>query len=218
MPSARDTMWKWPPRGGSTPRPAPPPAGQVSALPRRRLATASADGLGWYPRLRQWRAGLPTTYSAIVACVQPPASTLAVATRAWQRVAALEIAVAWGVLGYGLFGSTANQRAWDDLEAGGRFAVNLVVYLPFLTLSFPIAIGVVLGLFSSLRSLSPLVATTVVIAVFASWVATRQDLLHAQPQLSRFLVLCLVIDAAAAVVVTYAWLAATRSDGTSWSR
>lgn len=137
---------------------------------------------------------------------------------AWRGLAASLLAVAWGTLGYGLFLSRPDQQAWDDLEAGGRFAANFVVYLPYLTLTLPVAVVVVLGLLPASRLLSPLLATAVGIALFVWWVTVQDYLLNAQPQLSACLVGCVAADAVAIGAWTAAWVQAGRQPGAASPR
>lgn len=119
------------------------------------------------------------------------------------------VAVAWAMLGYGLLFSEHDLQAWDDLEAGGRFAANLAVYLPYLGLTPAIAAVVILGLLRPSTPLSVLVATAVVvIALFAWWVAVQDYLFPAQPQLSASLFRCLIADAGAAGALAGAWVMA----------
>lgn len=131
---------------------------------------------------------------------------------ACRGLAASLVAVAWGTLGYGLFLSHPDQRAWDDLEAGGRFAANLFVYLPYLALTLPVAVVVVLGLLPGAR-LSPLVATTVGIPLFAWWATVQDYLFAAQPQLSACLAGCVAADVGAVGALTAAWVLAARQPG-----
>jgi hypothetical protein len=96
-----------------------------------------------------------------------------------MRVSALTVAAAWGALGYGLYFTTPDEQAWDDLEAGGRFAANFAVYLPYLALTLPVAAAVIYGSLARLNRLSPLWVITVAIAPFTIWVITRDYLLAA---------------------------------------
>ncbi|GGR76755.1 hypothetical protein GCM10010169_21160 [Micromonospora fulviviridis] len=137
---------------------------------------------------------------------------------AWRGLAASMVAVAWGTLGYGLFLSPHDQQAWDGLEAGGRFAANLSVYLPYLALTLPVAVVVVLGLLPAPRLLSPLLATTVGIALFVWWVTVQDYLFDAQPQLSACLVGCVAADAGAVGALTAAWVRAGRQPNTASPR
>ncbi|WP_433319533.1 hypothetical protein [Micromonospora chersina] len=137
---------------------------------------------------------------------------------AWRGLAASLVAVAWGTLGYGLFLSRPDQQGWDDLEAGGRFAANLFVYLPYLALTLPVAVVVVLGLLPASRLLSPLLATAVGIALFAWWVTVQDYLFDAQPQLSACLVGCVAADAVAIGAWTVAWVWAGRQPSTASAR
>ncbi|MFG1658473.1 hypothetical protein ACGFIY_18300 [Micromonospora chersina] len=137
---------------------------------------------------------------------------------AWRGLAASLAAVAWGTLGYGLFLSRPDQQAWDDLEAGGRFAANFSVYLPYLALTLPVAVVVVLGLLPGARMLSPLVATTVGIALFVWWVTVQDYLFDAQPQLSVCLVGCAAAAVGAVGALTAAWVLAGRQPGAASPR
>ncbi len=114
------------------------------------------------------------------------------------------VAVAWGALGYGLIFSPHNQQAWGDLEAGGRFAANFTVYLPYYALTLPIAAVVILGLLGRQNLRYPLVATTVAIALFAWWVAAQGLLFDAQPQLFASLAGCLIAEAVAVLALARA--------------
>ncbi|MDO3702044.1 hypothetical protein Q3W71_10185 [Micromonospora sp. C28SCA-DRY-2] len=120
------------------------------------------------------------------------------------------VAAAWGVLGYGLIFSAHDQQAWGELEAGGRFAVNLLVYLPYYALTLPIAVVVTLGLLRKPDLLSPLAATAAAIALFVWWVADQGSLFDPQPQLSAALMWCVIADAAAAGALAGAWVMAAR--------
>lgn len=121
------------------------------------------------------------------------------------------MAAAWGVLGYGLFFTTPDERVWDDLDAGGRFAANGEVYLPYLALTLSVAAAVVYGSLARRNRLSPLWAITSAIAPFAVWVITRDYLLSAQPELVTWATWCLVIDlCAAAPLIAATALSTTR--------
>lgn len=126
------------------------------------------------------------------------------------------VAVAWGTLGYGLFFSH-DQQAWDDLEAGGRFAANFSVYIPYEVLTPLIAVVVVLGLLpvpnlpsALVATTAPLVPTTVGIPLFVWWVTVQDYLFDAQPQLSASLMGCLIADAVAVGALAGAWVMAGR--------
>ncbi|MER7419818.1 hypothetical protein ABT346_24065 [Micromonospora peucetia] len=118
------------------------------------------------------------------------------------------VAVAWGTLGYGLIFSPHDQQTWADLEAGGRFAANVTVYVPYYALTLPIAVVVILGLLGTQNLLYPLVATTAVIALFALWVAAQGYLFDAQPQLFVSLAGCLIAEAVAVRALAGAWVKA----------
>ncbi|WP_205752623.1 hypothetical protein [Cryptosporangium phraense] len=122
-----------------------------------------------------------------------------------RGLAAVLVGVAWSALGYGLFLSPSNQRAWDDLDAGGRFGANLAVYLPYLALAIPVTIVVLLGLLPRPAALSPLGCAAAGVAVFAAWVATQDYLFDPQPQLVASVVCCFVADVAAGAALLTAW-------------
>ncbi|MFC4020927.1 hypothetical protein ACFOW4_23685 [Micromonospora sp. GCM10011542] len=124
------------------------------------------------------------------------------ARRGWRGLAASMVAAAWGALGYGLIFSSHNQQAWGDLEAGGRFAANLTVYLPYYVLTLPIAAVVVLGLLGTRDLLYPLAAAAVAVALFALWVSAQDYLFDAQPQLLTSLAGCLGAEALAVLALT----------------
>lgn len=108
------------------------------------------------------------------------------------------MAGAWATLGYGLLFSTPDRHAWQELEAGGRYAANIFVYLPCYGLTLPVAAVVVLGLVWTRDRLFPLMASTAVgIALFACWVAVHDFLLKAQPQLMASVAWCLVASVVA---------------------
>jgi hypothetical protein len=118
------------------------------------------------------------------------------------------VAAAWGALGYGLIFSAPDRQVWDDLEGGGRFAANFLVYLPYLGMTLPITVVVILGLLRAPDLLFPLVAATVGIALFGWWVTVQDHLFDAQPQLSAALVGCVIADAAAVGALAGAWVMA----------
>ncbi|MGV9804809.1 hypothetical protein [Micromonospora chersina] len=95
---------------------------------------------------------------------------------------------------------------------------NLFVYLPYLALTLPVAVVVVLGLLPGDRLLSPLVAMTVAIALFAWWVTVQDYLFAAQPQLSACLVGCVAAAVGAAGALTAAWVLAGRQPGATAPR
>lgn len=65
--------------------------------------------------------------------------------RVFRGLAARLLGAAWGCLGYGLYLSPSDRHAWDELEAGGRFVAGVAVYLPFLALTLPVALVMILG-------------------------------------------------------------------------
>ncbi|MEU9825693.1 hypothetical protein [Micromonospora chersina] len=127
--------------------------------------------------------------------------------RASQTVAACAVAIAWVILGYGLR-SQPDPEAWGELEAGGRFAAFIGIYLPFYLLTPVLAVAVVLALISTRDWLSGVLTTTTVgVALFGCWVAlTGGPLFQAQPQLQASLTWCLVADGVAIVALIGVWL------------
>ncbi|SCE84038.1 hypothetical protein [Micromonospora mirobrigensis] len=136
---------------------------------------------------------------------------------ALRRLAAALVALAWAMLGYGLFPllSPPDRRAWDDLEAGGRLAVNLTVHLPYLALTLPVAVVVVLGLRRTPVPLAPLVVAVAVVALFGCWVTAQGLLFAAQPRLAASLITSLIADTAAAAALAAAWTTADRPTTTT---
>ena len=90
---------------------------------------------------------------------------------------------AWAALTAGLFSGRFDSRAADDLEAGGRFAVNFSLYLPFLALSLVVVTTAVLSLLPMPRTLLPLVVLDVLALTFSLWTLQFQDLYGARPDL-----------------------------------
>ncbi|MEU8217967.1 hypothetical protein AB0C47_19580 [Micromonospora taraxaci] len=125
-------------------------------------------------------------------------------------LAACAVAGAWAALGYGLLFSPGDAQEWGDLEAGGRFAVNIFVYLPYYAMSLAVAVVFVCGLWGKPDVLWPLAATTAGIGLFAYWVSAQYYLLPAQPQLVTSVAWCFVADAAAAVFLAVGRVGASR--------
>lgn len=138
---------------------------------------------------------------------QTQTPTLAAFRRASQGTAASLVAGAWATLGYGLLLSTPDPQEWQELEAGGRFAANFAVYLPYFALTLPVAITVALGLFWR-HSLAPtlLMLTAITIAGFAYWTTVHDFLLEAQPQLMTFVKYCIAADIVAVLALFAVWL------------
>lgn len=143
--------------------------------------------------------------------VATSAREFALQQRVFRALSAILVAAAWASLGYGLIYSPSNQEAWDQLDAGGRFALNFDVYLPFFALTVPVVIVVVLGLLRVPTALSPLALTVVVVVLFAWWVTTQDFLLTAKPHLLLFVGACALTASCAAGALAGAW--AARKDG-----
>ncbi|MGC4895371.1 hypothetical protein [Micromonospora sp. DT31] len=128
--------------------------------------------------------------------------------RVWQAVAACAVAAAWVVLGYGLRFSRPDPEGWDQFEAGGRFGLFFLIYLPFYLLTLAVAAVVVLALVSG-RSPLPGTLTAVVlgVALFECWVAlVGYPLFDAQPHLFASLTWSLVADGVALLALVGLWL------------
>lgn len=123
------------------------------------------------------------------------------AVRVLQPLASVAVGAGWATLGYGMLFSTPDREAWGELEAGGRFALNVSAYAPYALLTLVVAVVVVLGLLPLPGLLSPLAAMVGLTALFTGWVLSRPGLLDAQPELSGFAVLTLLIDAAALLLL-----------------
>ena len=143
--------------------------------------------------------------------------------RLWRALTGLALAAAWTALTYGLHFSTSDPQAWDDLEAGGRFAANFSVYWPHFFMSLVVATVVIIAMLPVPTRLPPqrariratrvvitLVVTLLVVALFASWVLSQQYLIEPsqdyplvpQPELAAYARLCRTIDAVAVVPLT----------------
>ncbi|WFE54608.1 hypothetical protein [Micromonospora sp. WMMD1155] len=127
-----------------------------------------------------------------------------VARQVCRALAACAVAGAWAVLGYGLF-SSGDAQVWGDLEAGGRGAASIAVYLPYLAMTLVVALVVLCGLVGKPDVLWPLVATTVAIGLFSFWVSLQYYLFPAQPHLWASVAWCFVADAVAAASLAVAW-------------
>jgi hypothetical protein len=125
--------------------------------------------------------------------------------RVCRGLAATLLGAAWGGLGYGLFLSPADREAWGDLEAGGRLGANLLVYLPYLALTLPVVLVMILGLLRSPIVLVPQGVMAVGVALFAWWVSTQEHLFSAQPQLLTSIAFSLLADVGSAAVLVGAW-------------
>ncbi|MGA3489274.1 hypothetical protein ACK8GG_14820 [Micromonosporaceae bacterium DT55] len=145
---------------------------------------------------------------------EPEPAQIPLTGRLWRCLAALLMALAWGVLGYGLF-AAPDADGWGDMEGGGRFGVAFLVYLPYVGLSLLLAcllVPVVLlplrNRDSSTAALILLAAAAVEIALFVFWVAVSFSgvFFLAQPLLPEALMWCLVLDAAAVGALTGGWL------------
>ena len=109
------------------------------------------------------------------------------------------MAAAWGALGYGLVFSRPDIRAWGELEAGGRFGMNLFVYLPYCALSLPLAAVAIVSLFRRPDRMFPLAGAMGLTGLFAFWIRANDLLLVAQPELATYATVALGLTAAAAL-------------------
>ncbi len=113
-----------------------------------------------------------------------------------KALTALMVAAAWGALGYGLEFSTPNIQYWHDLEAGGRFGINLLYYLPYLMLSLPLAAVLIAGFLPQPDRMFPLAGAMGLTALFTLWVLANDQLLAAQPELDTYASAGLAFNAA----------------------
>jgi hypothetical protein len=115
----------------------------------------------------------------------------------FKALTALIAAAAWGGLGYGLVFSRPDVSAWGDLEAGGRFGINLSVYLPYYALSLPLVAVAIVSLFPRPDRLFPLAGVIGLTGLFAFWIFANDLLLIAQPELATYATVGLGLTAAA---------------------
>jgi len=90
---------------------------------------------------------------------------------------------AWAVLAIGLFADPVDERASGELEAGGRFAINIALYLPYLFLSAAVVLAAVLSVLPRPGTTAPAVILVVVTTAFSLWTLWFQDLYGARPDL-----------------------------------
>lgn len=119
--------------------------------------------------------------------------------RRFKALTAVMVAAAWGALGYGLIFSRSDMDAWGELEAGGRFGINLAVYLPFYALSLPLVAVVIVSLFPRPDRMFPLAGAMALTGLFAFWVLANDLLVAVQPDLATYAVAGLGLPAAATV-------------------
>jgi len=99
---------------------------------------------------------------------------------------ALLALAAWGILAAGLFRGEVDDQAVGELEAGGRFAINIALYLPYLAVSAVVVVATVLSLLPRLRTNVPVVALVATVVAFSLWTLGFQDLYGARPQLPAY--------------------------------
>ena len=117
----------------------------------------------------------------------------------FKALTALMVATAWGTLGYGLVFSRPDTAAWDELEAGGRFALNFLFYLPYFALSLPLAAVTIVSLFPRPDRMFPLAGAMGLTGLFALWLLADDSLLGAEPELATYALGGLGLAAAATV-------------------
>ena len=103
-----------------------------------------------------------------------------------RAVASVIVIAAWVALGYGLLATPWKPHAQDELEAGGRLAMNVAVYLPYLALTLVVGLVALLGLFPRPRTVWPLAVTVGGAALFGLWVLAYQPLTEAKPELTTW--------------------------------
>jgi hypothetical protein len=106
-----------------------------------------------------------------------------------------------GCAGYGLVFSRPDVDAWGELEAGGRFGINLFVYLPYYALNVPLVAVVIVSLFPRRDRLFPLAGAIGLTGLFAFWIFANDLRLVAQPELATYAVVGLGLTAAATVTL-----------------
>lgn len=119
----------------------------------------------------------------------------------FKTLTALMVAAAWGALGYGLVFSRPDVVAWAELEAGGRFGINLFVYLPYYALSLPLVAVVIVSFFPRPDRMFPLAGAMGLTGLFAFWIFANDLLLVAQPELATSVIVGLSLTAAATVTL-----------------
>ncbi|WP_454197932.1 hypothetical protein [Nocardia sp. Marseille-Q1738] len=104
-----------------------------------------------------------------------------------QVVAVGALAVAWVAIGLGLYSEPGADPRFE-LEAGGRFAANLMVYWPFLFVISPVLfVTGIFGLMPYRFAPGGTIAGGVVASLFAQWVGTELYLSDYKPELSGHL-------------------------------
>jgi len=93
---------------------------------------------------------------------------------------------AWLALWIGLRNDAVDQRALDDLEAGGRFGLGLFLYLPFYFLTAVVVISAAISLSPRPRTLAPAVALAGTAFAFSAWAMVWRDLSGARPDLPHY--------------------------------
>jgi hypothetical protein len=126
-------------------------------------------------------------------------STPGALRRMFKALTALMVAAAWGALGYGLVFSLPDVNAWGELEAGGRFGINVFVYLPYYALSLPLGAVAIVSLFPRPDRMFPLAGAMGLTGLFVFWIFANDLLLVAQPELARYAIVGLGLAAAATV-------------------
>lgn len=102
-------------------------------------------------------------------------------------VAVGALAVAWVAIGLGLYSEPGADPRFE-LEAGGRFAANLMVYWPFLLVISPVLVVTgIFGLMPYRFAPGGTIAGGVVASLFAQWVGTELYLSDYKPALSGHL-------------------------------
>ncbi|TCC54255.1 hypothetical protein E0H73_39590 [Kribbella pittospori] len=95
--------------------------------------------------------------------------------------------------------SRPDIRAWGELGVGGRFGVNLFIYLPYYALALPLVVVAIVSLVPRPDRMFPLAGAMGLIGLFAFWILANDGLLVAQPELATYTVVGLGVAAAAIV-------------------
>ena len=102
-----------------------------------------------------------------------------------KGASALLACAAWLTLWVGLRNSAVDQRALDDLEAGGRAFLGVFLYLPLYLLTAVVVIAAALSLSPRPRTLAPAVALVSTAFALSAWTMLWRDLWGARPDLPQ---------------------------------
>ena len=125
---------------------------------------------------------------------------------------ALGLLAGWLCLGNGIWFADYDEVAGGNLEAGGRFAMNFSIVLPYLGLSVIIALVFVLSLGSRPRTALPVLLALAVAFGFSIHVLGSDEYFAAFPDLETRTVMAMMILVASTALALLAVLVGTRVD------